>query len=97
MVPAAITYLKNEDGIYSLEEYKQAMDGSYFAKSIEDFCSMPVSGRKIAGVADKILNHYGNYGDIVTLHRENLIKHLKSNHQTGIKLKTPSGEIILLT
>ncbi|MDO9536485.1 MAG: M56 family metallopeptidase [Bacillota bacterium] len=97
IVPAAITYVKNENGNYFLEEYKQARDGSDFAKSIEDFCVMPVSGKKIAGLADKILGHYGNYGDIVTLQRENLIRHLKLNHQTGIKLQSPTGEIIPLT
>jgi len=97
VVPAAITYVKKPDGTYSLEEYRQAMDGSLFAKSIKEFCTMPVSGKEIKGLADKILDHYGNYEDIKTLQRENIIKHLKENNQTGIKLKSPTGEIIPLT
>ena len=63
------------------------MDGSYFKKSIEGFCTMPISGKKIPGLADKILKHYGEYDDIITLHRENLIKHLQENNQIGVKLK----------
>ena len=51
VVPAAITYVKNADGTYTLSDYKQAKDGSYFAPSIEDFCTMPVSGNTIVGLA----------------------------------------------
>lgn len=97
VVPSAITFVKNEKGSYILEKYEQAMDGSYFVKSIEDFSTMPVSGRKINGLAKNILAHYGNYNDIRALHRENLIKHLKTNNLTGIKLKTAAGDYIPLT
>lgn len=38
---------------------------------------MPVSGKKIAGLADKIIDHYGIYDDLTALMKENLIKHLK--------------------
>lgn len=97
VVPATIIYTKNVDGSYFLDEYKQAMDGSEFAKSIKGYCTMPVSAKKIDGLADKILDHYGNYDDIIILERENLIKHLKANHQTGIKLNSRTGETIPLT
>ncbi len=97
VVPAAITYVKNENGNYSLEEYEQAMDGSYFSKSIRDYSTMPVSGEKIEELADIILNHYGNYDDLFILHKENLIKHLKDNNQYGVNLKRFNGEIIPLT
>jgi beta-lactamase regulating signal transducer with metallopeptidase domain len=97
VVPAAITYVKDGKGEYKLEEYRQAMDVSYFAKSIEDFCTMPVSGKKIEGLAELILNHYGNYDDVTALHRENLIKHLKANNQTGVKYRLPDGEVVQLT
>lgn len=33
-----LSYTKNEDGSYSLQEYIEAMDGAYFKKSIEAFC-----------------------------------------------------------
>ncbi|MFZ5967403.1 MAG: hypothetical protein ACOYVK_09555 [Bacillota bacterium] len=86
IVPVAITYVKNADGNYRLEKYEQARDGSEFTKSIREFCVMPLSGRKIDNLADKILNHYGNYHDIIELERENLIKHLKKNNQYGVFL-----------
>ncbi len=101
IVPVAITYVKNSDGSYSLEEYKRAMDGAYFASSIKEFCTMPVSGEKIEGLAEKILVHYGKREDIVQLERENLIKHLKESNQHGVSLyeehyKQPA-ELIPLT
>jgi len=84
IVPVAITYIKNSDGSYSLEEYNRAMDGSYFASSIKEFCTMPVSGKNINGLADEILDNYGDYEDIKKLERENLIKHLNANNQYGV-------------
>ena len=45
---------------------------------------MPVSGKKIKGLADKILDYYMDYSDIIQLERENLIKHLKANNQYGV-------------
>ena len=86
IVPAAITYVKNPDGSYTLEKFEQAGDGSYFAPSIKAFCVMPVSGKKISGLSDKILTHYSDYKDIIKLERENLIEHLKANNQYGVSL-----------
>ncbi|MBM7854183.1 hypothetical protein JOC37_000555 [Desulfohalotomaculum tongense] len=86
VIPVAITYTKNSDGSYSLEEYKEAKGGEDFVSSIKEFCIMPVSGKKIKGLADKILDHYSDYEDIIQLERENLIKHLKKNNQYGVFL-----------
>jgi len=86
VVPSAITYLKNPDGTYTLEKYEQTRDGSEFGPSIIDFCVMPVSGKKISGLSDKILTHYSNYQDIIKLERQNLMDHLKMNHQYGVFL-----------
>lgn len=97
VVPAAIVYTKNADGSYTLDEYKQAMDGSMFAKSIKAYCTMPVSGKKIDGLADKILNHYGNYDDIRALERRNLIKHLIANYQKDVTLKGLNNKLVPLT
>lgn len=101
IIPVAITYEKSSDGSYTLYEYKRAKDGSDFSSSIKEFCKMPVSHKNIRGLADKILNHYGNYDDIIQLERENLIKHLKANNQYGVSLyqehfKKPA-ELIPLT
>lgn len=98
IVPVAIAYVKNPDGSYTLEEYQQAMSGSSFSSSIEEFCTMPVTGKKIKGLADKILQNYSNSEDRNKLERENLIKHLKNNNQYGVFLyKEHSGELIPIT
>ena len=86
IIPVAITYIKNSNGSYLLERYEQAKDGSYFAPSIEEFCTMPISGKNIKGLADKILDYYMDYSDIIQLERENLVKHLKANNQHGVSL-----------
>lgn len=86
IIPAAITYVKNSNGSYSLDEYQRAEDGAHFGSSIIEFCTMPVSGKNIKGLADKMLNHYGNYEDIKKLQRKNLIKHLNTNNQYGVSL-----------
>jgi hypothetical protein len=97
IVPAAITYVKDNRGEYKLEEYKQTLDGAYFGQSIRDFCTMPVSGKRIEGLAELILIYYSDYDGIRDLHRENLIKHLKANNQTGVKLRMHSGSETPLT
>ncbi len=101
IAPSAITYIKNQDEIYNLEKYEMAMDGGYFVSSIKEFCVMPVSGRKINGLADKIINHYSDYKDIIELERKNLIEHLKKYNQYGVSLQKeylePPDNIIPLT
>lgn len=87
VIPAAITYVKNSAGSYTLEKYEQTKDGSEFAKSIRDFCTMPLSGKNIAGLADTMLKHYSNYNDIIALERENLIQHLNRINLRNIYLK----------
>jgi hypothetical protein len=82
VIPSAITYKKDNSGNYVLEKYEQAKDGTDWQPSIRKFCTMPVSEKKIPGLADKIIDHYGHYDDISTLRWENLFKHLKAN---GIK------------
>jgi len=96
VVPSAITYRKDESGNYVLEKYEQAKDGTYFVPSIREFCTMPVSGKEIPGLADKIIRHYGNYDDIRTLQRENLFKHLKANGIKKAVLYNSRGEIEFL-
>lgn len=86
VIPAAITYIKNSEGGYVLEKHEQAQDGSYFAPSIKKYCVMPVSGKTIKGLSDKILKHYRDYEDIIQLERKSLIQHLKENQQYHIFL-----------
>lgn len=101
IAPSAITYIKNDDGSYSLEKYERTKDGADWVPSIKEFCTMPVSGRKIDGLADKIINHYSNKKDIIELERKNLIEHLKKHNQYGVSLQKeyldPPDNVIPLT
>ncbi|MFZ7131782.1 MAG: M56 family metallopeptidase [Eubacteriales bacterium] len=93
IVPVAITYEKDENGSYTLLEYEQARDGSEFGPSIIEYCTMPISGKEIEGLADKIFKHYGDHEDIRILMRENLYKHLKKNGITDAVLTNSQGEV----
>lgn len=94
VVPSAITYKKDNSGNYVLEKYEQSKDGAHWKPSIIEFCTMPVSGKKIPGLADKIIEHYTDYDDICTLHWENLYKHLRANGIKDATLYDPYGEVI---
>lgn len=91
IVPAAIIYSKNIDGSYTFKKYVEAMDGSYFQKSIEEFCS-PKSD-----IAKAIMKDYSNHEELFKIMQENLTKYLKENNLNGISLKESSGEIVPLT
>jgi hypothetical protein len=94
IIPAAITFRKNDNGGYVLENYEQARDGSEFDPSIREYCTLPVSGKEIKGLADKIFKHYTDYDDIRTLLYDNLYNHLKRNGITDATLTNSKGEII---
>lgn len=93
IIPAAITYRENAGGSYSLESYEQAQDGAYFASSIREYCVLPASGKPIAGLAEEILAHYGDYSDLSKLQRENLAEHLQRNNRYGVSLYRPHYQI----
>ncbi|EHQ89048.1 DUF5301 domain-containing protein [Desulfosporosinus youngiae] len=91
IIPAAITYRKDDSGKYILEKYEQARDGSEFGPSIRNFCTMPTSGKEIPGLADNIFKH--DYEDIRSLLYDNLFKHLKNNDITEATLTNSQGVI----
>lgn len=93
IIPVAITYRKDGSGAYILEKYEQARDGSEFSPSIKKYCTMPVSGKEIQGLADEILKHYTDYKDIRILMYGNLFKHLKKNDIKDASLFNSQGEI----
>ncbi|HZK56758.1 MAG TPA: DUF5301 domain-containing protein [Clostridia bacterium] len=93
IIPAAITYRKDDNGRYIPEKYEQARDGSEFGPSIREYCTMPVSGKKIKGLSDKILGHYADYDDIRILLYDNLFKHLKKNGIKDATLTNSRGEV----
>ncbi len=97
IVPAAITYRKDDNDSYILDTYEQARDGSEFGPSIKKYCRMPRSNKEIKGLVDKILNHYGDYEDILVLMNDNLFKHLKKNGITDATLTNSQGEVIFST
>ena len=86
VVPVAITYIKGDNGKYTLQEYKEPMDGSYFSKTIEEFCTMPVSGHVIEGLHSKIMKDYGDNKNRDALLIKNLIEHLKANNQKDVTI-----------
>lgn len=97
IVPAAITFKKNTDGSYTLEQYTEAKDGSLFAPSINGFCTMPVSGKQIEGLADKIIKDYSDHSSRQELLVHNLIEHLNANQISDISLKQVNGKLLPLT
>lgn len=93
VVPAAISYKNDGAGSWVFARYEQAKDGSDFASSIREFCTMPASGSEIAGLADAIIRHYGDYSDIRALQQENLRRHLAANGVTDATLSGPDGAV----
>ncbi|HEY5584591.1 MAG TPA: M56 family metallopeptidase [Ruminiclostridium sp.] len=97
VIPAAITFTRNEDDTYTLDKYLEAMDGDYFSKSIKEYCVMPESNKEIKGLYDKILKDYGSNKNRSDLLMKNLVDQLKANNQKDIFLKQSAGELVPLT
>lgn len=93
IIPTAITYRKDDNGRYVLERYEQARDGSEFGPSVREYCTMPVSGKEIKGLADEIFKHYADYEDIHILLYNNLFNHLKNNGIADATLTNSQGKI----
>lgn len=91
VVPAVMIFSKNSDSEYVFKDYIQAMDGSDFKKSIEEFC------KPRDDIAKEMLNHYSDYSDLNDKMNENLTSYLKKNNLKGIKLKNQNGDIVPLT
>lgn len=97
VISAAITYRKDNNNEYTLESYQGARDGSEFETSIREYCTQPVSGKKIVGLADEIFNHYSDYDDIRKLHYENLNEHLKIKLITiSISIYKTNGDFLFI-
>lgn len=59
-----------------------ASDGSYWKSSIEQFCTTPVTNKKIQGLADKITAYYSDYTELQQMQREHLVQTL---NESGFK------------
>lgn len=80
-VPAAITYdylLNGNISERAWSDYVEAKDGSYWRSSIENFCKLP-NGQKIDGLAQKIVNNYGDNDDLEKLEQKNFADYIDKN------------------
>lgn len=85
VIPYAITYEDDGTGKYNWIKIQQSEDGGKFATSIKAYSVMPVSGKEIPGLADKIIQDYGS-DDLKKLQRQHLIDHLNRYGQKGVYL-----------
>ena len=81
-VPMAFVYERQAEGTagpasYRLVSCEKAGDGSYFLTSIQAFCTMPVSGEPIEGLADAIISMYGQDKKPDEMMREHVKQHLE--------------------
>lgn len=102
IIPVAITYEKKEDNTYKVVKYEQCLSGSEYAPSIEEFCTMPVSGRKIKGLAKKVIEGSSGFSDVENLNSNEKIlqKHLKDNgvlNTSYLMYEYPEDKIVKFT
>jgi len=83
-------------GEYDLLELTPSGDGRLWAESIRKFCTYPVSGKKIPGLADEIIKHYSDYSDIMALREENLKASLIASGITGTVYDEKGSVIIVI-
>ena len=81
-VPMAFVYERQAEettgpAAYRLVSCEKAGDGSYFLPSIHAFCTMPVSGEPIEGLADAIISMYGQDKNPDEMMREHVKQHLE--------------------
>ena len=72
-------YIDVNNYISNPAEVVNSSDGSLWQPSIEAFCTTPITGKKIEGLANKIIRHYSDYSDLQRLQREHLIQTLNEN------------------
>ncbi len=72
--PFAITYKKDDKGKYQFVSYDMAKDGAYYAPSIEEFCTTPVTHKEIEGLADTLINN--NSDELDKIMTDNMASHL---------------------
>ncbi|MGL4762189.1 MAG: M56 family metallopeptidase [Sarcina sp.] len=80
-VLTAITCTKNKDGSYTVDKYEEANDDAFYGPSIEKFCTMPISKKKIVNLSKEILTRPPFPQEsftFETLLKEHLIKHNKT-------------------
>lgn len=81
-MPVAVTFAKGADGVYQLEKFEVPQDGTFYAPSIRKFCTQPVSGEVIQGLAEKIIASDSCSEELTKLQYQHLANHL---HKNGIR------------
>jgi len=89
--PVCITFTKNPDSSYEYYHIKRAQKGNGFQHSVKDFCRMPITGKYLPHIAEQMLSHYNNYGDLLELQRANLVEHLQGLGLKGVSLYLPNA------
>ena len=99
-IPTAITCTKNEDGSYTVDKYEEPKDGSLYAPSIEKFCTMPVSGKRIVDLSKEMVNFSLHSTDKLDQLEINLKNHLTKHNKLGVsylRYQYPKDTYINLT
>jgi hypothetical protein len=65
-------------------------EGGLLDESIRKFCKMPVSGKKIPGLAEKMINYDND--ESLELQKQRLIAYLKSLGLASAKFKIYAGD-----
>ena len=80
-MPVAVTFAQSTNGTYQMEKFEVPKDGTFFSPSIRKFCTQPVTGDVIQGLADKLIasDSYGQ--ELEQLEYQHLAYHL---HKNGI-------------
>lgn len=93
IVNAAITYKKDSvKGGYTLEEYERSKDGVDLIPSIKKYCILPVSKKKIEGLAPKITNYLSNNDELLEIQKSKLVKYSKDNSVNISYFKKHEGD-----
>jgi hypothetical protein len=85
ILPKALTFRKTAGGAYATESIEPAGEGGEFGPSIKAFCKTP-SGEDLPGLADKMIDYYSDYGDIMELQKTKLTNYFNSLGKKGMTL-----------
>ena len=80
-MPAAVTFTLGTNGTYQMEKYEVPQDGTFYAPSIRKFCTQPVTGEVIEGLAEKVIASDSDSEALTRLQYQHLANHL---HRHGI-------------
>lgn len=92
-IPTAVTFTKNANGAYEMEKYEIPQDGTLYAPSIHSFCTQPVTGEEIGGLANKLIGSDCYSQELTQLEYQHLANHLHRNGISNAVLLDPYGKV----